>query len=335
MLNSPMSIILGIIILCFLAFDMLSTIVQASEGIASRMAQLLAQRLLYGLYRLTGKRVFLVWSSSLLILSLVTMWVILLYLGWFFIFLGDSQAVLRGKDETIAGIGERVYFTGFTISTLGVGDYIPNGVQWQFITAICALSGFFFLTFIISFLQEVAEKQALRRKLALHIHHSGPTPQALIVNYWNAGNNTVLTEVIDTLLSDVVQFEQQHLDQPILNRFHGPSEERSVELALVVLDEAMTLAEIATQTNLPPHFQHMRRAITGYLGSLRRIKAETVDTPPPIPNLTPLYQVGIPLEPRAAIEATYAKLAVRRCKLAALISSTGWTWQKVVEPDAI
>lgn len=329
MLDNPLLMLLGIGVLLFLAFDLFTTIAQSNEGLASRMVQALMHHLLTQLYRLTHRRVFLAWASTVLILGLLLTWSALLYVGWLLIFSSDGDSVLRSQDQTPATFWNLVYFTGFTISTLGVGDYVPNGGFWQFMTTIAALSGFFLLTFIISFLLSVIQKQALRRKLAMHIHHLGQTPQAIIMNHWDSREGQLLNNALDALISDLVQFEQQQLNQPILNRFHERSKRQSIELALVTLDEALTLGEHAAAVALPTQARHARKIITGYLDSLNHLPF--TDDAPPIPDLTPLRTANMPLFDEQTIEAAYAALRSRRQKLQALLKSTGLTWETVTQ----
>ncbi|MFP4322995.1 MAG: potassium channel family protein [Anaerolineales bacterium] len=328
----PVFFILGLALLLILAFDLFITIVQGNEGPASRAAQSAIQRLLLKLHHMTGQRRFLIWSSSMLILSLVFIWITLLYGGWWLMFMADEQAIIHSSDELPADPVERIYFTGFTISTLGVGDYVPQGHPWQFMTTLAALTGFFFVTFIISFLVSVTQKQELRRKLALHIHHLGKTPQDMILQHWDKDKGRIEGTGLDVVLPDLVEFEQQHLEQPILNRFHGASQQTSAELALVILDETLTLAEMVVQPPLAPHFQHTRNAISNYLASQEDLEADHVDPPPP-PDLSALRASDIPLHDEATIQEAYAGLAKRRRKLRALVASTGWDWPAVVSRD--
>ena len=329
MIGHSLYTIIGVVILAFLAFDLSATVLQASEGPASRLIQSLTQRLLSALYRLTNRRIFLVWSTTVLIASLVILWIALLYVGWLLIFSADLSAVVRSSDRIPASFEERIYFTGFAISTLGVGDYVPGTAMWRFLTVVASLTGFFLLTLVISFLLTIAQKQSLHRRLALFIHHVGTTPQELIIAHWNPAENRVLNSVLETIVSDLVQFEQQQLDQPILNRFHGPSKERSIQLAIVTLDEALTIADVATETTLPSHFPHARKAISSYLSALDYIELEHEPDAPPIPDLTALREAGIPLCDEQAIRHAYAGLNERRSKLHALVKSTGWEWDTV------
>jgi hypothetical protein len=278
------------------------------------------------LYRLTGKRVFLMWASSLLIVGLVVVWIVLLYIGWLAIFSGHELAVVRGQDQSPASFGERVYFTGFTISTLGVGDYVPRGAFWQFVTTLSAISGFTLVTFIISFLLSVASQQTLRRKLALHIHYIGATPQAIVRDSWDAERGKLSGGVIESVFSDLVQFQGQQLDQPIFNRFHGPSRMRSIELSLAILDEALTIALCVLRTDPPPEFWQARRLMTDYIDTLDDPDA---DSSPPLPDLTGLYESGIPVADEGEVQAAYADVEDRRRKLYMLVTSTGWAWDDV------
>lgn len=329
MIDQPVLFLLGISVLLFLCFDLFQTTAQGSEGPAARVVQRGIQHLLTLLYRLTGRRTVLVWSTSVLIFGLVSLWIALLYVGWLLVFVSDTTAVINAQDKAPATLMERVYFTGFTISTLGVGDYVPKGGLWQFLTTAAGLAGFFLLTFVISFLLSVTQKQSLRRTLALSIHHLGETPTELIVRHWQPAANSISENVLDLVLPDLIQFEQQHLDQPILNRFHGATARSSVQLAVAVLDEALTIAEFAITAALPPHFRRARQAISTYLETLDATSRVDTEDVPPMPDLSRLEAANIALRSPAAIDAAYARLRARRCKLLVLVRDSGWTWRDV------
>jgi hypothetical protein len=260
--------------------------------------------------------------------------VILFWLGWLLIFLGQPQAVVNPETGLPADLMERIYFTGFTISTLGVGDFHPQGAFWQIMTSICTLSGFFLLTFIISFFVSISEEQAFRYRLATYLYHAGRTPQKLILTFWDEETRTVEQDFSDNLLDDVVQFEQRHQHLPLLHRFHGPTRKLSVEINIVVLDEALSIMMHSLNLPITPSLRLTREAISGYLANQEDHNLLGQGEPPPIPSLDELRQRNLPVVSDEQYQQNMESIADRRHKLQALVERAGFQWSEVFEDPA-
>jgi hypothetical protein len=73
------------------------------------------------------------------LLATVSAWVLLSWIGWSLVFLGGPSAVVDASTGTPAGVAARVYFAGFSVFTLGIGDFRPHGALWQVATAVAAV----------------------------------------------------------------------------------------------------------------------------------------------------------------------------------------------------
>lgn len=79
-------------------------------------------------------------------------WLLLLWAGWTLVFSASPEAVLQDPEGVPADGWARAYFAGFSVFTLGVGDYVPNGPVWQLLTVVAVVSGLALTTMAITYL---------------------------------------------------------------------------------------------------------------------------------------------------------------------------------------
>lgn len=317
----------GIILLLLLAYDLFKSVIRSSGSPLVKIIQSVIDTLSFMLFKLTNRRIVLIWTGSWIIVTLFFVWIVLLYIGWLCIFHGDHHAILRQIDQSPASFEERIYFTGFTISTLGIGDYIPNETLWQFLTTIASLSGFSLITFVVSFIISITQKQEARKQMALHIHYLGETPQVILKQMWDEEKQMFTGEALNNILPLLIQVQQQQQDQPLLNSFHGSSELRSLELALAKLDEALSMALFATQLDtFPPQFIQARRVLSDYIADFDMPINFDEHVSPPLPEHRELESLGLPLKSTVKVLSAYAELDQRRIILNSLLHRAGWQW---------
>ena len=126
-------------------------------------------------------------------------WVTLLWIGWLLVFLAVPQAVIDVGSNAPAGFWDRVYFTGYVISTLGIGDVVPGPAVWQVLTALAALTGLTTITVGITYLLSVLNAVAGRRQLAQYITSLGRTPEQLLIDSWTGTDFAPLEPHLETL----------------------------------------------------------------------------------------------------------------------------------------
>lgn len=227
-----------------------------------------------------------------------------------------------------------MYFAGYAISTLGTGDYQPQGAPWLVLTAVASLNGLVMITFMVSFIVPVAQDEAFRRGVALDIHHSGATAQELILGSWDEQRRVALVSLLTDLTPSLVQLEQRHLSTPVLHRFHDSRRPEALELGIVALDEALSIAEHGLTVPLPGNFGKARRAIDGYLDTLGAAWVKPATEAPPTPSLESLRARGLPILADDLFAERFARIGERRRLLRALVERSGWSWRLVHDAEA-
>ena len=187
-----------------------------------------------------------------------------------------------------AGLWERVYFAGFSLTTLGVGDYRAQGTAWQLLTVLAAASGFSAFTLSVTYLLPIVSAGVQKRQLALNVSGLGKTPQQILARAWHDEGFETLTPHATSLASLLTTFAEQHLVYPVLHYFHSKDLDKAGTLAVAKLDEVLTILEhgVKLENPLDPlTFHSLRGAITTYLDNLQTSYIDPADEVPPAPSL--------------------------------------------------
>lgn len=145
------------VVILIVFFDALTTTLIVSEGAGS-----LTDRLVKALWRLTlavrppgqGSRLVAV-AGSLMLFATLLMWVALQWVGWTLLFLADPEAILNATTQQPAGFSDTTYFVGFSVFTLGTGDFVGSSEGWRLTSAAASFTGLFVVTLAITYLLSV------------------------------------------------------------------------------------------------------------------------------------------------------------------------------------
>jgi hypothetical protein len=268
------------------------------------------------------------YAGMLVLLLTVLTWVLLLWGGWFLVFLADEGAVVDASTSTPADLAGRAYYAAFVVFTLGTGDVVPGSGGWQLLTGLATFLGLFLVTLSITYLVSVVSAAVGRRALARTISLSGETGIDLVLLHAGpqgvSGQFTALTQALE---SQVLKVVQQHLAYPVLHHFHADGPASSAPRAMAVLDDALLLVSegLAPQVRPGPDvLTRLRRAVEHY--------AETVagqsgsESPPPLPSLDRLRAAGIPTVDDEQFAAAAGPHAARRRQVHRLVTADAWTW---------
>lgn len=320
-------LVLGTALILVTALEIIATITMAGGGPVAVAIPWLLSRVLqdrHGRWRVRPRP----WLGMAKIIATVLLWFVLLWLGWLLVFASSPQAVIETSSGEPAPFWARVYFSGFAVSTLGVGDYRPGGPLWQVLTAVSSLSSFFLLTLTISFFVPMVQGEMQRRRLALLIHHLGSTPQDFLSNCYHAERAEPMP-ALSTLVPMLVALEQVHRRYPALHFSGSRARQYALVLAIATLDEALTLRLSLSEAAPDEHVRAARRAVHGLLASMEEIFIQVSDEVPPLPDVTSLRRAGLSLPGAAELSGHFAQYAERRRQLKTLVAAGGWAWEDV------
>lgn len=138
---SPVYTVLGALVLGATFADLLWTTLWASEGAGPFTRRLM--KLGWDAFRRVGgrrSRLLSLSGPAILVISLGA-WFALLWVGWTLVFAGAEGALIDTRHPGSVSWGERFYFAGYSLFTLGNGGFAPQGNVWQIMTVLTTASG--------------------------------------------------------------------------------------------------------------------------------------------------------------------------------------------------
>lgn len=288
--------------------------------------------LLWRLTRATGRRGAMAYAGMMTLLGIAAVWILLLWGGWLLVFSADPWSVVVAQTGRPAGLVERTYFVGYTLFTLGLGDYRPHGGTWQMLTVLVVGSGLTAVTLIISYIVPVVSAAAQRRALASHLAALGRSPRDILHRAWNGRDFQGLEPHLQGLVGRLTQQAQQHQVYPVLSNFHPPDPDQALAVRLAALEEALLLLRHAAPSDVRPRrgeMEAVRDAATALLATLPGSDRLTDGAPPPPPDPGVLRAFGLTPCPEADWRRAVAAEDDRRKRLRALVETEGWSWRDV------
>jgi hypothetical protein len=328
-------VILGAAIIVFVALDIVVTTL--TVGGAGPLMERVAGSMWWLALKIHQRRhnhTLLVATGWLILVLMVVLWMLLTWAGWTIVFSAAATAVVNTETDVPANLWERIYFTGFTIATLGLGDFQPQHAFWQISTAVAAANGFFFVTLGVAYLLPVASAVATKRALAVYISTLGGTGDEILRRSWNGRDFGQLGQHLINLAPMVSQLGEAHLTYPILYYFHSIDRTRSMPLSLAALDEALSLLQYGVLPEYRPDstaLTPMRRANAAFLNTLRAVYLHPDESEPPLMSLDLLRSHGIPTVSNEEYHRTAKRMGLgqRRKLLLALLNNDGWSWDAI------
>jgi hypothetical protein len=267
-----------------------------------------------------------------ILLSSLLLWIVLLWVGWTLLFSAAPDAVRALQTGSPASLAGRVYFTGYTLFTLGIGNYVPAPGRWEIATAVASLNGLFLITLSITYLVAVLSAATRKHQLATVIATLGCTPHDIVRRTWSGEALASFRTHLAQLVPMIEMHARSHLAYPVLHYFHSPDQRAAVSLRLAALDDALLLMEHGLASGERPAEAALvpaREAIGDLLSTLHRAYIEPATSAPSPPSLQPLAEVGLSVAGEAAYRRAVDAAAPRRRLMRAYVEDDGWAWNDV------
>jgi len=327
------SALLGIAIIVLTTIDLLWTAFLEGVGPLSLRIGVSIGQVLRAISKKTHSRRVLAWGGLLGINAAILTWTLLIWLGWTLIFCSWPGAIVNEMTRAQADFFQRAYYTGYTIFTLGMGDFIPQGHLFEVLTDLCCGMGFFLFGAALSYLVPVISAATQKRQVAVCIWALGKNPLDIIFRAWDGTDTSALQPHFQSISQLVALLGESHMTYPLLHGFRSSKRSASAGTNIAMLDEAITVLECGLQRgcslNLPT-LGAMREVINEYLVTVRPIFQYVHDEgDPPLPSLEPLRELGIPVVDDETFDAAIANMEERRRLLGKLAAIEGWTWRDI------
>ena len=331
-----MSIIIfciGIVIILTVAADLLLTTIQSSgAGFISGPLSAGLWRLIKNLAGHRPQSTLLSYSGFIIVFILLLFWVGTMWSGYFLLYMADAGSVIHSQTKLPADVWEKVYFSGFAISTLGIGDFIPGNNLYRVITALNALNGLILITMAITYLLPVLSAVNFRRQLAGLIADMGDSPVCILKNSWDGKQFKYLEPFLEDLHHMLLEHTQKHLAYPVIHYFHHRHLSYSAPVSVVRLDEALTIARNmfpAEVLSNPMMVHSVQLALSDYFSTLNNSFIRPADQPPDF-----AYQKELILEfsdVKFKMRRDLDKEHYEKRKISmSLVRSDCWNWNNVL-----
>lgn len=263
--------------------------------------------------------------------TVVLTWVLLLWAGWVFVFAAEPTSLISTRDQAPADWTGRIFFVAYSMFTMGNGDFSPNGGVWQLVASVTNGSGMLLVTLAITYVLSVIGAVVQKRAFASQVASLGESEEAILRRAWNGDDFHTLDLPLHGLASQLSVLGAQYLAYPVLQYYHAARPEKSPIVALVVLDEALTLLHHGVVSGARPNrvvLQSTRSGVETFLDTMPSAFVHAAPDDPPRPRLSGLHDEGVPVVDDDAFEHALEGESERRRKLLGLLRNDGWTWSE-------
>ncbi len=317
-------LILGIAIILVSSYDFFYTTLSGSGAsfLTKKLGKLI-NVLQISISRILGRRVFKL-SGTITNLSVLVIWVLLIWCGLFLVFSSNPAGIIN-SDYEIASDIERLYFTGYTLSTLGMGDFMPDTTFFQIVTSVFSFFGFVFFTTSMTYLVSVLNAVRHKRSLALIICNLGQDPfeiaKAMVTQSesFTYQQMSIIQQMLD-------QHSSNHQAYPILHYYINSDENSAFSVNLTNLDEAMSiLMTFKEESSLKPELHPLRNSLSQFLKHLENKDGLSAS------DTAHDFEWNKEDLPQGALQMPLDKEDIhhRRKLLDGLLKSEGYTWEKI------
>jgi hypothetical protein len=274
------------------------------------------------------RRRLLALCGPLLLPLTIAVWSIELVLGFALIYLPLADDVASSGDETVSRVVAALYLSGYSATTLGVGDVYAQSTVVRLLSVVEAASGFALFSVAVTYLLSVYN--ALQRSTALALEVSrdlGTRDDALdvVVAMVDAGRSDDLDRWFGGVSSRLAETAQAQAQYPLLEYFHVPDDDRALPVALAEMLEVVTVTRALVAPERFPALADWPSArlafdtASAHLHDRARMVAVGPQTADPVSDSDRrrrflqaqrhLQDAGVPLRPHADAEQRY--LAMR------------------------
>ena len=270
---------LAILILTFHDF-FYTTLSGSGAGYLSKSCALGMHKFMLFLERKFGKKIYKI-SGLVVNLTVLAVWVLLVWLGLFLVFSYHPEAITNnfGKEATAV---ERLYFTGYVLSTLGVGNFQPTTPFFEVVTSLFSFFGFVFFSTSMTYLLSVSSAVVQKRSLASAISSLGSNPVEIVERFQKV-DTSFCYQIIGNLQQMINQFSTYYQAYPVLHFYHTDDGALSAGVSITKLDEAVSM--MINNSRFEPiqeELQTLRNSLNQFLKHLKSRFGQRSDKDPDI-----------------------------------------------------
>ncbi|MGI8968466.1 MAG: potassium channel family protein [Chloroflexota bacterium] len=185
----------------------------------------------------------LTYTGPLLILFHVVLWLLMLTVGFALIawpHLGSTIRATQGPTST--GFVTALYFSGYSLTTLGTGDVVATSGALRMMMVLEAFAGFGSITLALTYFLAVYSALIRRSTFAVALYsrcERTPDATVLLAHLGAGGEFTGSRSDVGAMATALLEVTEAHRYYPILRYFHFHQTYNSLpRLLFVILDTA-------------------------------------------------------------------------------------------------
>jgi hypothetical protein len=321
---------LGVILLLVTTADLIKTSlsVRGAGFITKRLSKSIWS-LLLSINKKMGRRKVLESGGAVILVSILINWLLLIWISASLLFISQPDSLMNVETNSPTTVVNKIFYTGYTLSTLGLGDIEPEGNFWDILTSVLSFTGLILISIAITYLIPVVSAEITKRRISVTINTIGGSVEEMLLNYWNGKDFKELEQPFIPLIDSIILHAQNHKAYSVLHFFHSSDKKEAFVLNITNLDETLTVLLHSIPSEQRPSYNvliRLRKAISSYLITLPATFITPGKKTPPIPLLFALEKKGIKTISGSIVDIEYEKLRTRRRLLLSLIKDDGWEW---------
>lgn len=276
---------------------------------------------------------FLRFAGLLIVCATLLQWILLIWASALIMSVSDRSSIINAQTKMPATLLEKVYVTGYSLSTMGNGDYAGGSKLWKIFITLLSFTGIIVVTVSLTYLVQVLQGVTSKRALSSGISSLGATPEKLLLHAWNGKDFSSVNMPLLLLAGQITSIAEKHLSYPVLHYYYSENRSKSLPVNLAVLDEAMTiLYTLINQEHCTSHLavHSARMSVSSFLETLKSNFISKAAMEPPVPSLALLAANNVPVNSKQ-IQWAYKENKNRRMLLLGLLQDDGREWQDVYD----
>ena len=268
-------------------------------------------------------------AGPTILLITVISWIVFLWFGWAIMFYADPGSILVKSTNSSPDFTDCLWYVAYCMFTVGNGDFVPQGDVWQVLSSLVAFTGMGMVTLSITYVLQVISAVANKRAFSSQITSIGKTPVEFVRKQWTGDGFGAIELQLNSLSNQLATLNEQHLAFPILHYYHAARIEKSQDVAIAVLDDALTLIELGVEEKYQPAetiLSSTRQSVDSFLTTVKMAFIQPAEETPQEPDVSQLSSKGIPLIPEQEFYNKLKKEKDRRRLILGLINSGAWHW---------
>ena len=269
-------------------------------------------------------------AGPTILAATVFSWIFFIWLGWTLMFYSDSTSLkVSNNPDFVLDFSDAAWFVSYTMFTVGNGDFLPQDGIWQVISAIVAFTGMAMVTLSITYILQVVSAVATKRAFASEVMSIGKSAEEFVIKQWTGNDFGAFELQLNSLSSQLSLLSEQHLAFPILHYYHAARVQKSQDVAVAILDDALNIIKLGMEeSNLPPEtiLSSARQSVSSFLTTVKTAFIHPAENAPAKPDLELLREKNIPVISDEEFHKKINKENGRRKLMMGLIDNGAWQW---------